>query len=142
MEDHGGVSLALMHERSLRGRVDSERLESSSFFANRERLITWLVKAFSDFHLRDEWLVASLTLLDRLAATRVAATWSPAAVAQQTVRLGPLDPEWLAVVLCVLKLSSAEAEIETLSLKDLIFRLANISRPGSMQESIFKMPGA
>jgi len=133
LADHGGGSLVLMHERSLNGCVDSRQLESSTFAANRKRVVSWLTKAFLDFHLRDEWLVATLTLLDRLAATRAAATRTPARVPGKPASMGPLDPECLAAVLCVLKLSSAEAEMDTLSLKELIIRLADEPRPAPAQ---------
>jgi hypothetical protein len=98
------------------------------------------VERFEETNLRDEWLVATIALLDRIAATPKPPRqdgWlvSIGAQARPLRRLdsltGVLEGEnlaqMLAAALCVLKLSSAEAELNY-SMKDLIFRLAGRRR--------------
>ena len=125
LENHGGGSLVCMHESSMCGRVDSRQLASSSYAGIRDKAIDWLARVFAANNLRDEWMLGALTLLDRVAATR-AAKAAPA-IAPVSPHRKPTQEdyaEWLGAALCVLKLSSAEAELETLTIKELIFQLA------------------
>lgn len=147
LEEHGGGSLRIMHERSLHGAISSTDLEKTSR-GMRRAAIDFFTEAFEYYYFRDEWLASVVNLLDRIAvayareyAQRAAAvtncvgsprtTTRPLRARSSNARSPNGSPkeealaEWLAVVLCVLKLSPAEAELETMSVKDIIFQLAS-----------------
>ena len=115
-ENHGAGSLCLLHKRSMQGCIDYFHLAKSSYAIARERAVAWLTKAFADYNLRDEWMMAALSLLDRAAARR-GAYWTQAVPGLNE------QVEWLAAVLLALKQSSAGAELET-ELKTLVLRLS------------------
>jgi len=132
----------LMHERSILvcGRVDSRNIANSRYAGVRKKAVEWLIKVFDQHSLRDEWMVGVVTLLDRLAGERGKASSATRKGARKRSqgstpreREFTLDEqaELLAACLCVLKLSSAEAELETIGLKELIFQIAELHRGSS-----------
>jgi hypothetical protein len=97
-----------------------------------------LTKVFSENNLRDEWMIATLVLLDRLAqkkcttsmVNRTSKAFSCSISKAQPDDCAEVHVEWLAAMLCVFKLSSVEAELD-IGLKDLIYRLGKIPRLSS-----------
>ena len=84
-------------------------------------LIIWWCYVFSENNLRDEWMIATLVLLDRLAQKKCTTSISKA-LPDDCAEVHPLHVEWLAAMLCVFKISSAPTELQ-IGLKDLIYRL-------------------
>jgi hypothetical protein len=108
LQEHGGGSLRFMHERSLHSGVSSHELACSTYVGSRTKAVSWLTSVFEEHRLRDEWMVATIALLDRVAVAECRR--SANAGASKPAREDCSCAEWLAAVLCVLKLSSAEAD--------------------------------
>ena len=70
----------------------------------REQVLSWLISRFTSVSLRDEWLFASIAMLDRLACCGGAFGLS-SCLSEKDVKA-----EALAVVLVALKISPAEME--------------------------------
>ena len=64
------VRIAELHQQSRRVCIDWSALGSCHYVKKREHIIRWLINAFELVRLRDEWLVSSISLLDRIAAAR------------------------------------------------------------------------
>ena len=88
-------------------------------------LIIWWCYVFSENNLRDEWMIATLVLLDRLAQKKCTTSISKA-LPDDCAEVHPLHVEWLAAMLCVFKISSAPTELQ-IGLKDLIYRLVGLA---------------
>ena len=141
-----------MHERSLIGQVDGKLLKMSNlpYARHRSQAVRYLVEKFEHAGLRDEWLVATISLMDRTAATCQLLGWTlsraPGSVREaRPLRRydstsGVLDDDVMAQVLaaalCVLKLSSAEAESQH-SMKDLVRKMVGRWRLGELWRWIF-----
>ena len=97
-------------------------------------LIIWWCYVFSENNLRDEWMIATLVLLDRLAqkkcttsmVNRTSKAFSCSISKAQPDDCADVHVEWLAAMLCVFKISSAAAELQ-IGLKDLIYRLVGLA---------------
>lgn len=134
LEDHGGGSLRFMHERSLRGLISSLDLSKANVGA-RECAIDFLTDCFHKFYLRDEWLASVVALLDRIAVASAQKSRTASEISKSVVNLksplainGPAAgskdnflAEWLATTLCILKLSTSEAELDE-SMKETILK--------------------
>lgn len=130
LEDHGGGSLRRMHERSLGGTISSLDLLQTSERA-RSAAIDFLTEAFEHYFFRDEWLASVVALLDRIAVASAQSPRPPVTAGQAPGSKEEAFAEWLAAALCVLKLSPAEAELETMSVKDIIMQFVGRSHRSS-----------
>lgn len=116
LEDYGTRSLHQLSTQAMAGdvnstgrRISEEELQMTDHWQKRQRckLACKLAKLFDEANLREEWLVASLSLVDRAALAVVRSG------AHQDVSL-PAYPDWLAAVLSALKQSPCENEFGSL----------------------------
>ena len=115
--EYGAAELARLHEQS-KNQVPDWEAALNYRRRNRPKIIAFLVKAFEAIGLRDEWLVDSICLLDRISSRRAAQ--------EGELPKKAMLVETLCAVLMALKISSAEAETE-MSVKHIIFNLARNS---------------
>ena len=132
MECDGRPLLRSLHSQSLGACVEWPAAGCKEYCARRGEIICWLVTAFDEMQLRDEWLVASVCLLDRIAVA-----WQRDQLANGE---GVPLVEMLAVVCLALKFSSAEPEMHPLELKGIILKLAQAKQPRDLLylESMWK----
>jgi hypothetical protein len=84
------------------------------------------VRSFEANNFRDEWLISVISLLDRIAAAQQALQARSGRSLRRNDSFAAMsdDAQMFAAALCVLKLSSAEAECDPLGIKDLITDLS------------------
>ena len=111
--EYGAAELARLHEQS-KNQVPDWEAALNYRRRNRPKIIAFLVKAFEAIGLRDEWLVDSICLLDRISSRRAAQ--------EGELPKKAMFVESLCAVLMALKISSAEAETR-MPVKHIIFNL-------------------
>jgi len=139
VKEHGGPSLARVHELSAVGQISGSALGRSTFAPGaglREQVIDFFIEAFGRCGLRDEWLVATLALLDRVAVARKQAAQQPAAATGRLRAETILD--MMAAVLATLKMSTAGSELGK-PLKDVIHEIAGGQRDVSWWHNVVRV---
>lgn len=124
-----GPTLRCLHTQALAGQVDITALEATSHAQRRARAADFFAEGFQAHGLRDEWFVALVALLDRVAVATEQPRWS----AQHRKKSSQeAYAEWMAAVLIVLKQSQCEAEMDT-SPRDVVFRVSHVSKEEFMK---------
>lgn len=115
--------LRIMQEKARACWIDGKAIAQASVIASRKKALSFLLPHFLKLNLRDEWSIAAIFLLDRVASKR---TSSDSISSCTSMSKESLHAEWLAATLIVLKQSQAAAELGTRSIKDLLCKFANV----------------
>merc|ERR1719329_507847 len=123
-----GFTIRSMHAKSYECHPDASVLQRVHQIAEmRETALIFLTHRFENKNLRDEWVVAALSLFDRLAAARELRGLTPAPDVAALAAKGKEENmrdfiiELLAIVIIILKQSSVEAELDHLCVRDIAF---------------------
>jgi hypothetical protein len=133
LTEHGGGSLQRLHERSKAILVDRDRLLNSNYATDRRRIVQWLMDEFEKLHLKDEWLLEAIVLLDRVLA-------GPTSSRIKLQRRSSAETEpiagVLAVVLSVLKMSASDDEMG-MTVREVILRISG-GRPAGLWQQVIQ----
>lgn len=129
-----GATVRSMHKKAAECHVDAAVLcRSQQGSETRRKAGVFLTDRFERSSLRDEWLVASLALLDRVIVAHerrglvTAPDSAELAAKSREEHVRDFLIEVLAVVIIVLKQSSAEAELDDVSVRDIVFGMVRVS---------------
>lgn len=111
----------------MHGKVDVDILAGTNHAVRRTKVIDFFTKEFEENNFKDEWVVAIVILLDRLAVSSVLRS------KPKKRKHEDIFAEWLAAMLVVLKMSQVTAELELdkndpVSLKDIVFFIGRLPK--------------
>ena len=139
--DYGAAELERLHKQS---KCDICTGSSGSSYLNhhRPKLVAWLLTSFDTMGLRDEWLVNSIYLLDRVFLRRAARSWRINCAVGNSDRHEENVARVLSIILISLKISSAEAETNVRVREIIFFCMKQTRKPLNFQRTwrlIFQM---
>jgi hypothetical protein len=134
-----GPTILELSEQAQRSQVDGAVFSYQDVVGPRLMAIDWFSSQFNAFGYRDEWLADAVNFMDRMAVRCCAtsATGSPSVASPDALQeareaakqVMSCKELWLAAVQVALKMSEAEAELDS-SICDLVLPLASFGQAG------------